>query len=79
MLRFFPFMATGLLLLAAVPAGAASLDSEAIVTRSIADFVRPGYVRFHDATTALDKAAATSARLHRTRRSKPPAPHFPPR
>jgi predicted lipoprotein len=58
MLRFFPFMATGLFLLAAVPAGAASLDSGATVTRSIADFVRPGYVRFHDATTALDKAAA---------------------
>jgi uncharacterized protein len=38
------------------PAGAADLDVNATISKSIDGFIRPGYLRFHDATTALAKA-----------------------
>jgi uncharacterized protein len=56
MLRTSLAAAAGLFLFALSPASSADLDVKTVVARSVGDFVRPGYVRFHDTTAALEKA-----------------------
>lgn len=46
----------GLLLCVTGAASAAEIDVKTVVTRSIGDFVRPGYVRLHDTTASLSQA-----------------------
>lgn len=53
---FFSRAAICLFLCASAAAEAADLDVKTIVTDSVTDFVRPGYARFHDTTTALANA-----------------------
>ena len=56
MMCFLRAAAIGLLLCATGAANAAEIDVKAVVARSIGDFVRPGYSRFQDTTTALGQA-----------------------
>ncbi len=56
-------LATCCLVLASGVASGADLDVKAVVVRSVGDFVRPGYARFHDTTAALETAVDTLCKV----------------